>query len=50
MTASDAKSPDHRTMIGAFLKKCLTMIRAALRYSPWGNPQNDETPTNGRGF
>ena len=45
-----AKSPDHLTMIGAFLNKCLTMIRAALRYSPWGDPWNDETPTKGRGF
>jgi len=45
-----AKSPDHLTMLGAFLNKCLTMIRAALRYSPWGDPWNDETPAMGWGF
>jgi hypothetical protein len=55
MTARNAKSPDHLAMIGAFLYKCLRMTgpatrRSASRYSPWGDPQNDETPATGLGF
>ncbi|MGM0915139.1 MAG: hypothetical protein ACQEXC_13035, partial [Pseudomonadota bacterium] len=40
----NAKSPDHLTMIGAFLNKCLTMTRAALRYSPWRDPGHPTKP------